>query len=793
MAAPPRSSSSSTSAVLLIDRDLLWRKLFALDQDSASAGDARWADELHAVVQRVVQQRRHGPLRAMVEQRVRYWLRADIAPPFWRFLEDMPALLADAARSPRRRQEVAFFCAEQLTLAMQFAEDAFAQCVELASVFDAGADAADPLQCVGGVRPRSLLLDELRVAFRSVLFEDRSRREAFEDVLLVFFSMSFHKFCGKQKFQAFDSRAIQELLQQLDWMHLAEPALRRVLQSQIQRALVETCGDDFTARHLAPLEDWAAAALLPWIHEMLRDADTRQRWSERLSRDVLRAFVSWRIEQLFDMIKEFPDRCVVALELELEKKQTDATERWGGGEQTNSTPALEDLRAALDRTQQHEELTQRFREVLVTRLLHPGANTSAILDIYVSTIKAFRFLDPRGVLLETLSEPVKEYLKQRKDTVRCIVTSLTDEENSDLFEELRRVDMRVIQQDDDSDDDEDISPDLWEPDPIDADPSKTTRSRSSDDILRILVNIYGSRELFVNEYRLMLADKLLQNTAYDTDRDVQTLELLKLRFGEESLQQAEIMVRDIDDSKRVNQNVRSTLQTPFAVDATIVSQHFWPPLQSEDFALHPHVAEHVEQYKRAYAVLKNPRTLVWNNSLGSVELAVELDGVERDFKATPLQATILQFFDGRDDWNVEELAAELEISSDLLLRHATFWLNHGLLSLSGDRTQLSASRSFDDALPGGDAGALMLDDAGTAVSSQAQEDEDVRTLETYIVGMLSNFGSLSMQRIHNTLSTFARSGVQPYDKTISGLSVILAKLVAQGRLEVVGGQYQLAK
>ncbi|GLE11729.1 hypothetical protein PINS_up024316 [Pythium insidiosum] len=610
------------------------------------------------------------------------------------------------------------------------------------------------------------MLDELRVAFRTCLFEDRARREVFEDVLVVFFSMSFHKFCGKEKFQAFDSRPIQELLQQLDWMHIAEPALRKVLHSQIQRALVVTCGDDFTARYLAPLEDWAASALLPWIHDMLHVEATRTQWSERLALDVVRAFVSWRIEQLFDIIKEYPD----------------------------STPALEDLKSCLDRTQQHVELTQRFRDVLVTRLLHPGANTSAILDIYVSTIKAFRFLDPRGVLLETLSAPVKEYLKQRKDTVRCIVTSLTDEENSDLFEELRRVDMRVIQQDDDSDDDEDISPDLWEPDPIDADPSKTSRSRSSDDILRILVNIYGSRELFVNEYRLMLADKLLQNLTYDTDRDVQTLELLKLRFGEESLLQSEIMVRDIDDSKRVNQNVRSSLQTPFVVDATIVSQHFWPPLQSEDFVLHPRVAEHVEQYKRAYAVLKNPRTLVWNNALGSVELEVELDGVERSFKATPLQATILQHFDGRDDWNVEELAAELEISGDLLLRHATFWLNHGLLSLSSDRSQLTASRSFDDALlHGGGASAMLLDDGATAVSSQAQEDEDVRILETYIVGMLSNFGSLSIQRIHNTLSTFARSGVQPYDKTISGLSVVLAKLVAQGRLEVIGGQYQLAK
>jgi anaphase-promoting complex subunit 2 len=82
-----------------------------------------------------------------------------------------------------------------------------------------------------------------------------------------------------------------------------------------------------------------------------------------------------------------------------------------------------------------------------------------------------------------------QYLKQRSDTVRCIVTSLTDEHHGELFEELRKNNMRVIQQDDDSDDDEDISPDLWEPDPIEADPTKTSRSRNSDDILRILVSL----------------------------------------------------------------------------------------------------------------------------------------------------------------------------------------------------------------------------------------------------------------------------------------------------------------
>ena len=36
----------------------------------------------------------------------------------------------------------------------------------------------------------------------------------------------------------------------------------------------------------------------------------------------------------------------------------------------------------------------------------------------------------------------------------------------------------------------------------------------------LLVNIYGSREVFVSEYRNLLADRLLQSLAYDTSREV---------------------------------------------------------------------------------------------------------------------------------------------------------------------------------------------------------------------------------------------------------------------------------
>ncbi|KAL4118698.1 hypothetical protein PRIC2_011023 [Phytophthora ramorum] len=765
------------SGGLRVDRELLWRKLFAFDHQPAedfSANAQDLSDRLCGVIQRAVHQGRQEPLRQMLLQRLGYWLRSDVAPPFWSFFDALPA---EIQRSNKRsRRQLALLCAQQLTLALQFAEDAFAHCVQLASLFD-----EQQLKSGG-------MLQELRTSFRCIVLEDAER---FEELLVIFFSMSFHRFRGLEQAQAFDARPIRQTLLQLQWLHVAEPALLRVLHSQVKKVVRATCGDAFDELFLAEVEHWACSELLPWLQETMQtnDHESVQKWRDTLSQHVLQEFGTLRIAQLFEIIKEFPD----------------------------SIPALEDLRQCLERTQQHGQLVREFRAALQSRLLQPGANTAAILDIYVSTIKAFRLLDPKGVLLEALSGPVKEYLRKRKDTVRCIVQSLTDEQNGDLFEELRRDNMRIIQHDDDSDDDEDISPDSWEPDPIEADPTKTSRSRSSDDILRILVNIYGSRELFVNEYRMMLADKLLQNLEFDTDRDVQTLELLKLRFGEDSLQQCEIMVRDIEDSKRLNLNVRSTMENPAAkaaaaaeararrgtespldcvgalstrVDATIISQQFWPPLQGEDFTLHPKVSKDIDAFKDSYHVLRNPRSLDWNPSLGSVQLSIDLEGEEREFTVSPLQATIILYFDEKDRWGVEELAGKLEISDDLLLKHISLWVNHGLVSFASGRKELVASSSFLNTRCDDNS---MVEELETAVSSDAQAEEDLKVLETYIVGMLSNFGSLTIHRIHNMLSTFARSGAQPYTKTISGLSVVLGKLVDKGKLELVGGQYQLAR
>lgn len=69
---------------------------------------------------------------------------------------------------------------------------------------------------------------------------------------------------------------------------------------------------------------------------------------------------------------------------------------------------------------------ESFISALRYRLLTAGASTNDILHQYVSTIKALRTIDPAGVFLEAVGEPIRDYLRGRKDTIKCIVTMLTD-------------------------------------------------------------------------------------------------------------------------------------------------------------------------------------------------------------------------------------------------------------------------------------------------------------------------------------------------------------------------------
>jgi hypothetical protein len=67
----------------------------------------------------------------------------------------------------------------------------------------------------------------------------------------------------------------------------------------------------------------------------------------------------------------------------------------------------------------------------------------------------------------------------------------------------------------------------WEP--RKRDPDLLEIGQRGLDVLALLVSIYGTTEIFVSEYRNLLAEKLINNYGFNIDAEVVTLELLKRR------------------------------------------------------------------------------------------------------------------------------------------------------------------------------------------------------------------------------------------------------------------------
>ena len=269
------------------------------------------------------------------------------------------------------------------------------------------------------------------------------------------------------------------------------------------------------------VQDYKKRVILPWLEDLVGKEVLRLDWASRLDFAVSECYCLVRFGEVFELIAEYPD----------------------------SHPAVTELKKVLEITKMYQAMARALKGALIKRLNHPGANTSQIIDVYINTIKVFRVIDPSDRLLQVVAEPVRSYLRQRQNTVRCIITSLTDSEvGGDLYEELRRQDARPLEHGEADTDDEEEPPDMnWIPPPPISkergDFLATGTKGTSGDILSMLVSIYGSKDLFVNEFRLMLADKLLSNVTFDTDQEVHTLELLKLRFGDTSMRSCEIMIK----------------------------------------------------------------------------------------------------------------------------------------------------------------------------------------------------------------------------------------------------------
>ncbi|EFA00073.1 anaphase-promoting complex subunit 2 [Tribolium castaneum] len=580
--------------------------------------------------------------------------------------------------------------------------------------------------------------------------------------------------CMQEEFSCSCREMFEETNKKLGKMTLLEPlvgqALTDLIYSYIQTHIQKICKDNFDNSHIESLEKWLQTVVISWLKKIYfhnSAVKAMDEFDKKLINYLYNTYTKIRIDQLFNIIIEYPD----------------------------SLPALDDLRLCLPKTDLKPHLTRSLQKAIETRLLHPGVSTFDVLTAYVATIRSLRILDPCGLLLETITQPVHQYLRSREDTIRCVVGSLTEEGPNDLAEELVRGE--AVQVDENISVDEGVEDwETWTPDPVDVVPSKSSGLPRTSDIISMLVNVYGSKELFVNEYRTLLADRLLSQYSCDTEKEIRYLELLKLRFGDSQLHFCEVMLKDIADSKRINQHIQQDLSysdDDIPMSAMILSAQFWPAFKDEKLELHEKLVKQMESYTGAFETLKGSRTLCWKNHLGIVDLEIELADRTLNLSVSPVHATILMHFQDQNTWSLEALSKVMHVPSTILRRKLSFWQSHGIITEpEPDVFYLQEEQENNENNIQDDIVVEDFESESAMASAQDQREEELQTFWSYILGMLMNLDTLPLERIHQMLKMFAFQG-PTIECNLQELKVFLDRKVREHQLIYSNGLYRLPK
>lgn len=308
--------------------------------------------------------------------------------------------------------------------------------------------------------------------------------------LLTYFEQSYHEYLTKQN--------ISDLFSQQKFSHDIDGNLViHIISSKLQDFFENLDDDDSELSHalLSDLETWLEDNVFSQIPKSI----ITNSFTKYIHQYAMDKLIQYRMSKAFELIVEFPD----------------------------SIPTLTDLKKCLQSIDRFSVIGNTLRNVIHSRLLHLGASTSQILDFYHSLIKSLRIVDSSDRLLNFVASPIRTYLKSRNDTLKCIITSLVEEDDSELQEELRKGKSLMFGVDED--DEEQPPPPDWFPNKYNKDFKSENLNATGLDYLALLISIYGSTELFITEYKNLLSQRMISNTLFTVDQEVSNIELLKIR------------------------------------------------------------------------------------------------------------------------------------------------------------------------------------------------------------------------------------------------------------------------
>jgi len=511
-------------------------------------------------------------------------------------------------------------------------------------------------------------------------------------------------------------------------------------------------------------------------------------WKGRIDFFVYDRMGDLRLDELFVAIKYWPD----------------------------SKSALEDLRECLLVTQRFDKLERVIVQDLSKRLLNPGPHTEKIIQLFIKTIHVFRLLDPTDSILPAILEPMSAYTSGRDDAVRAMV-KITKENM------ISKEEVRVGRQGQHESDTEDET-EGWAPKPVQHNQGNEY-VKNKDDIISVLINLFGNATMFAEEYRKMLGGQIVnrQTDFFENIREMEDLELMKLRLGKDKLHYCEIMIHDLYGSHQINNNIREKLlphfsnvadfpkhiMTPTNFSATIVSKEFWPNLDTYGFTLPPAIATIADAFEQYYKVFKYRRFLNWCHALGTVVLELELCWETVEIQVHTAHASVLlHAIDIAEElknppaghasppsrwFNESALFNRCAMPKNFFRRILLFWLKRAVLKdrngklrvADGHKEETEVLTVRDSLGPG----AVEWGEDDTADFQFTEEENHLETIKYQILGLLSKFTKRGLPSVINTLKVM-NPNMPPSLFVSETIEKIFNQLIQDGEVVCTEGLFQ---
>ncbi|XP_021767306.1 cullin-1-like [Chenopodium quinoa] len=196
---------------------------------------------------------------------------------------------------------------------------------------------------------------------------------------------------------------------------------------------------------------------------------------------------------------------------------------------------------------------------------------------------------------------------------------------------------------------------------------------SLDKVVKLLAYV-SDKDMFAEFYRKKLSRRLLFDKSAHDDHERSILTKLKQQCGAQFTSKMEGMVTDLTLGRENQTHFEDYLeQNPIAnpgldLNVTVLTTGFWPSYKSSDLNLPDEMVRCVEAFKQFYQTKTKHRKLSWVYSLGSCNIHGKFGQKTIELVVGTYQAAALLLFNTADRLSYSEIAAQLNLGDEDLVR-----------------------------------------------------------------------------------------------------------------------------